>query len=806
MTRPAGTLHRSANHKHALKSAIGIRSSETIRQPSVPDSVAMHQQHGGGGGRSPHGPRGASDYSIAGGHSLSQPSGEMQLGGTLFADSQTLEHHPTKGASGSKRSSAAQQQHQYGSGVGAGSSTSAGGGSSLYAYDADEVKQTIADRERHFFKEVSLNPNLKDQHPLMHLISAQEKMKLVDEQSGVLMSKTASKEESVFGTRYGKQAGDRYKRHAAYRVENPYTINGEVILPTKLRARVKEETQRKKERKQRSLQALLNPDSVKGEEDSSLGGAGSINTRAGKSSSASGKGSLASIDASVKASVRHREYLAESLKRLDQDVDDADDFRGKYTGDFDDNASKQSRQSSRQSRQRNGGGGDGSVDGSTIASRKSTGTAQSSKSGGAGMGMAGQKSPSRVSSRAPSPAPSPLPSAPNSPTRPAAAAGAGSLARQQQQQQKPFAEWEGDDGAEADDEADNGSVRHSLANSLEPSLGEGSTESALMRHWGLEEQAAAGANVSPAEERQLVSGEANALFTALERGSDKKGIASVQVIDSEQAMVAAVLGAMDGAGTDDAETETETEIAGGGGSRLGVGEGVGGGVVGGGGDGGDSAASESDTDRSTRSETRKGRRGNVLQPLEEDATPRDEPSPLPSARNNRTPRTPQPRIPSKSFSSGTSLDDGQSRGSSKSSRRPPGSPARSIESLQSLDENSVITGDPTAVAGSDPTAVAGSDPTAVAGSDPTAVAGSDPTAVAGSDPTAVAGSDPTAVAGSDPTAVAGSDAAKPGEEQLPSQDQPSQDQPTSQDQPSQDQPSQDQPSQDQPSQDQPSYD
>jgi hypothetical protein len=46
----------------------------------------------------------------------------------------------------------------------------------------------IAERERIFFKEISMNPQLKDQHPLMHMLSAQQKLKLADQSSTVARS------------------------------------------------------------------------------------------------------------------------------------------------------------------------------------------------------------------------------------------------------------------------------------------------------------------------------------------------------------------------------------------------------------------------------------------------------------------------------------------------------------------------------------------------------------------------------------------------------------------------------------------
>lgn len=55
-------------------------------------------------------------------------------------------------------------------------------------YTDDDIKQMIMNRERHFYKEISKNPQLSTQHPLIHLINSQQKLLLADEQSGVLNS------------------------------------------------------------------------------------------------------------------------------------------------------------------------------------------------------------------------------------------------------------------------------------------------------------------------------------------------------------------------------------------------------------------------------------------------------------------------------------------------------------------------------------------------------------------------------------------------------------------------------------------
>ena len=118
----------------------------------------------------------------------------------------------------------------------------------------------IAEREKIFFREISLNPQLKDQHPLMHLISAQQKLKMVDEQSGVVASKSASQKKSVFGLKYGKQSEDNFNKYGVYEAEQPCIIDGKEILLSKLRRdkqleKIKK-TEDKKTKKLRKLKEL----------------------------------------------------------------------------------------------------------------------------------------------------------------------------------------------------------------------------------------------------------------------------------------------------------------------------------------------------------------------------------------------------------------------------------------------------------------------------------------------------------------------------------------------------------------------
>lgn len=309
-----GGFRPSANHKHALDSAIGIRSSDHRSQPDLPHMVRSPQVAG----------------SLTGSIVLNSMYGE---GMGQFSHSQ-MDPHGNGGMFQNSVSTAG--THGYGHGHGGKGSPVRGGlaleQSYSSGYDANEVRSAIAERERHFFKEVSLNPNLKDQHPLMHLISAQQKLKLIDEQSGVLASKTANKSESIFGTRYGKQSADKFMKNGAYAAEIPYAINGEIILPSKLKQRKQEELRMSKSKKSQSLKMLLNPGSLK------VGDQTFDGTGADAASIKSTRSFASSNDPNAKASQNHRNFLLESLKRIEGAAAASESYVGHYTGNLDDRA------------------------------------------------------------------------------------------------------------------------------------------------------------------------------------------------------------------------------------------------------------------------------------------------------------------------------------------------------------------------------------------------------------------------------------------------------------------------------------
>jgi hypothetical protein len=158
----------------------------------------------------------------------------------------------------------------------------------------DDIRRMVADRERIFFKEISKNPQLRDQHPLMHLISSQQKLSLADEQSGILASKTSAQSESMFGSRYGQQSADEFDKFGSYKEK--FAFIG--------RSQSSHAAQQKKHRK-----------SKKG--NKSIDGSQSF-------VSADGDATEFTIDKGVVNSRAHREFLDETLKMVEGMENDKD--------------------------------------------------------------------------------------------------------------------------------------------------------------------------------------------------------------------------------------------------------------------------------------------------------------------------------------------------------------------------------------------------------------------------------------------------------------------------------------------------
>ena len=221
-SQSAGSLHRNSsfqpsdNHARAKNNAIGLRSSDADmhRPPDVPDGI-----------RSPQGTA-----------ALVYRHNESQGGG------QGLENDTsTQG------------------GTLANASYSSNASFSLGNSEQDEVKAMIAERERHFFQEISRNPQLRDQHPLMHIISAQQKLEMVDKQSGVLASKSSNKTEGHFGSsRYGKQGRDAYDKFDCYDTELPYIMGGRIVKPSEVKLQKKRAALKLKQMRKQKKQQLMN--------------------------------------------------------------------------------------------------------------------------------------------------------------------------------------------------------------------------------------------------------------------------------------------------------------------------------------------------------------------------------------------------------------------------------------------------------------------------------------------------------------------------------------------------------------------
>lgn len=245
VSRGPGTLQPSINHDRALKKAIGLRTSDSRTQPEVPGTI--------------------------------RNGGSLESGGDSFA--------------GSMRKSAELTDN-----------------SSFYTqtFEPDDIRAMVAERERRFFKEVSRNPQLRDQHPLMHLISSQQKLSLADEQSGVVRSKESSQKEGVFGSTYfGRQGGDEFDRFLPYKTELPYITRGQIILPSTLR---KQKEKKKEDARARS--AKRRADARRDDEDED------IDEFSEQPSSSSGQSPGASKNQSTKKS-SHKAFLRNTLKQIE---------------------------------------------------------------------------------------------------------------------------------------------------------------------------------------------------------------------------------------------------------------------------------------------------------------------------------------------------------------------------------------------------------------------------------------------------------------------------------------------------------
>jgi hypothetical protein len=126
-----------------------------------------------------------------------------------------------------------------------------------FKYSQKEVNTSIAERERVFFNEVSKNPQLRDHHPLMHLIASQRKLE--DANMSIATSDSSSRAQGLFGTAYGQQLGDKYDKYSSYKTEIPYTMNGVTIKPSRLKVMRQHEAQKRRAMTLASMQSHKSP-------------------------------------------------------------------------------------------------------------------------------------------------------------------------------------------------------------------------------------------------------------------------------------------------------------------------------------------------------------------------------------------------------------------------------------------------------------------------------------------------------------------------------------------------------------------
>lgn len=280
--RRSKDFNPSANHRQAKATAIGLRTSDSAVgvKPKMPKAV-----------------RQTKDMGPLQGHSYSSDSHTQHSLGRSMNMSQASHTTPSQ------------------------------------FEENEEIRHMVAERERNFFKEISMNPQLKDQHPLMHLISAQQKLKIVDEQSGVLMSNAAKSKKSMFGTSYGKQGQDKYAQYAVYAQDQPYIMKGKLIAPAEWRRQkeekkaallaIKEERMRKKAARQAEMK-MTGASSQGDEEEESVKHLG--RTGDGDISLVSAADSEDQVVDNSKSAKKHRNFLRDTLKEVEGEIVGAMDY------------------------------------------------------------------------------------------------------------------------------------------------------------------------------------------------------------------------------------------------------------------------------------------------------------------------------------------------------------------------------------------------------------------------------------------------------------------------------------------------
>ena len=161
----------------------------------------------------------------------------------------------------------------------------------------EEIRRMVADRERVFFKEISKNPQLRDQHPLMHLINSQQKLHLADEQSGIVATKSSNQSESMFGSHYGRQADDEFDKYSSYKEKFSF------IGRSQSSHSLAEKRQRKKKKTTKKFKTQAKTSKASTDDDTSAG---------------------YSVDKGTVNSRSHRDFLDESL-RMVEDMENKND-------------------------------------------------------------------------------------------------------------------------------------------------------------------------------------------------------------------------------------------------------------------------------------------------------------------------------------------------------------------------------------------------------------------------------------------------------------------------------------------------
>ena len=268
-------LEPSTNHIVAKEQAIGLRTSHVVNQPTIPGVIRTEQE------------------SLA--SLTNRPLDSAWHSSTVSSVEQPQTGPPVR------------PMHRRGEGPSALTAGRPGTMSSQQAalsksYSEADIRRMVADRERLFFKEISKNPQLKDQHPLMHLITSQQKLSVADEQSGVLTSHASMTSESLFGSSYGRLSDDRYDKYGVYKQKLKVggRLGNAAAAQPRPRGTKKKRASTKSSSKQRPLRH-------------SVDAGHSVASYASSSTVASGN--VGHIDP---AGRRHEEFLRESINMVKQ--------------------------------------------------------------------------------------------------------------------------------------------------------------------------------------------------------------------------------------------------------------------------------------------------------------------------------------------------------------------------------------------------------------------------------------------------------------------------------------------------------